>query len=45
MREIRGEFLARGRRFALVVSRFNEIVTAKLLNACARTASTKMTWS
>ena len=31
MREIRGEFLARGRRFALVVSRFNEIVTAKLL--------------
>ena len=31
MREIRGEFLARGRRFALVVSRFNEIVTGKLL--------------
>jgi 6,7-dimethyl-8-ribityllumazine synthase len=31
VREIRGEFLARGRRFALVVSRFNEIVTGKLL--------------
>jgi 6,7-dimethyl-8-ribityllumazine synthase len=31
VREIRGEFLARGRRFAVVVSRFNEIVTGKLL--------------
>jgi 6,7-dimethyl-8-ribityllumazine synthase len=31
VREIRGEFLARGRRFAIVVSRFNEIVTGKLL--------------
>ena len=31
MNEIRGDFHARGRRFALVVSRFNEIVTSKLL--------------
>jgi 6,7-dimethyl-8-ribityllumazine synthase len=29
--EIRGDDTGRGRRFALVVSRFNEIVTAKLL--------------
>jgi 6,7-dimethyl-8-ribityllumazine synthase len=29
--EIRGDFHARGRRFALVVSRFNELVTSKLL--------------
>ncbi len=39
MNEIRGDFQARGRRFALVVSRFNEIVTAKLLEgalACLR---------
>jgi 6,7-dimethyl-8-ribityllumazine synthase len=32
VREIRGELLARGRRFAIVVSRFNEIVTGKLLD-------------
>lgn len=31
MREIRGDFLARGRRFAIVVARFNELVTGKLL--------------
>jgi 6,7-dimethyl-8-ribityllumazine synthase len=35
VREIRGEFLARGRRFAIVVSRFNEIVTGKLLEGAA----------
>jgi 6,7-dimethyl-8-ribityllumazine synthase len=29
--EIRGDLQARGRRFAIVVSRFNEIVTSKLL--------------
>jgi 6,7-dimethyl-8-ribityllumazine synthase len=32
MREIRGDFLARGRRFAIAVARFNELVTAKLLD-------------
>jgi 6,7-dimethyl-8-ribityllumazine synthase len=31
MREIRGDFLARGRRLAIVVARFNELVTGKLL--------------
>ena len=31
MNEIRGDFHARGRRFALVVSRFNELVTSRLL--------------
>ncbi len=31
MNEIRGDDRARGRRFAIVVSRFNEVVTAKLL--------------
>src|SRR3970282_2111349 len=31
MREVRGDFLARGRRFAIAVARFNELVTAKLL--------------
>jgi 6,7-dimethyl-8-ribityllumazine synthase len=29
--EIRGDFQARGRRFAIAVSRFNELVTSKLL--------------
>jgi 6,7-dimethyl-8-ribityllumazine synthase len=32
VREIRGDFLARGRRFAIVVARFNEVVTGKLLD-------------
>ena len=32
MNEIRGDFQARGRRFALVVARFNELVTSKLLD-------------
>ena len=39
MREITGDFLARGRRFAIVAARFNEIVTAKLVagaTACLR---------
>lgn len=31
MREIRGDHLARGRRFAIAVARFNELVTSKLL--------------
>jgi 6,7-dimethyl-8-ribityllumazine synthase len=31
MREITGTFLARGRRFAIAVSRFNEVVTSKLV--------------
>ena len=31
MREVRGDFLARGRRLAIVVARFNELVTGKLL--------------
>jgi 6,7-dimethyl-8-ribityllumazine synthase len=29
--EIRGDYQARGRRFAVVVARFNELVTARLL--------------
>ena len=40
MREFRGEAGARGRRFAIVVARFNELVTAKLLEGavdCLRT--------
>lgn len=40
MRELRGEAGARGRRFAIVVARFNELVTAKLLEGavdCLRT--------
>ncbi len=32
MREIKGEISARGRRFALAVARFNEIVTRELLD-------------
>jgi 6,7-dimethyl-8-ribityllumazine synthase len=32
VREVRGDLLARGRRFAIVVSRFNEVVTSKLLD-------------
>ena len=39
MREIRGTFDARGRRFAVVASQFNEVVTSKLLEgavACLR---------
>jgi len=40
VREFRGEAGARGRRFAIVVARFNELVTAKLLEGavdCLRT--------
>ena len=39
MREITGDFLARGRRFAIVAARFNEVVTGKLVEgatACLR---------
>ena len=39
MREIRGTFDARGRRFAVVASQFNEVVTSKLVEgavACLR---------
>ncbi|HEX9311615.1 MAG TPA: 6,7-dimethyl-8-ribityllumazine synthase [Actinomycetota bacterium] len=39
MREVRGTFDARGRRFALVASQFNELVTSKLVEgavACLR---------
>jgi 6,7-dimethyl-8-ribityllumazine synthase len=32
MRDVRGDFLARGRRLAIVVARFNELVTGKLLD-------------
>lgn len=32
MRDVHGDFLARGRRLAIVVARFNEIVTGKLLD-------------
>lgn len=31
MRDVRGDFLARGRRLAIVVARFNELVTGQLL--------------
>lgn len=40
MNEIRGDVQARGRRFAIVVARFNELVTSKLLEGavhCLRT--------
>jgi 6,7-dimethyl-8-ribityllumazine synthase len=39
VKEITGDFLARGRRFALVAARFNEVVTGKLVEgatACLR---------
>ena len=39
MKEITGDFLARGRRFAIVAARFNEVVTTKLVDgatACLR---------
>ena len=32
MKDVRGDFLARGRRLAIVVARFNELVTGKLLD-------------
>lgn len=32
MRDVRGDFLARGRCLAIVVARFNELVTGKLLD-------------
>ena len=32
MKEITGDFLARGRRFAIVAARFNEVVTGKLVD-------------
>ena len=35
MREITGDFLARGRRFAIVAARFNEVVTGKLVEGAA----------
>jgi 6,7-dimethyl-8-ribityllumazine synthase len=39
VREVTGDFLARGRRFAIVAARFNEVVTGKLVEgatACLR---------
>jgi 6,7-dimethyl-8-ribityllumazine synthase len=39
VKEITGDFLARGRRFAIVAARFNEVVTTKLVDgatACLR---------
>jgi 6,7-dimethyl-8-ribityllumazine synthase len=39
VKEITGDFLARGRRFAIVAARFNEVVTGKLVEgatACLR---------
>ena len=39
MRELRGDFAARGRRFAIAASRFNELVVGKLVDgavACFR---------
>jgi 6,7-dimethyl-8-ribityllumazine synthase len=32
MRDVRGDFLARGRRLAIVVARFNDLVTGRLLD-------------
>jgi 6,7-dimethyl-8-ribityllumazine synthase len=32
VREVRGDYLARGRHFAIAVARFNEVVTGKLLD-------------
>ncbi len=34
---VAGDFLGHGRRFAIVVSRFNEFITAKLLEGCVDT--------
>jgi 6,7-dimethyl-8-ribityllumazine synthase len=36
MRDVRGDFLARGRRLAIVVARFNELVTGKLLDGAVQ---------
>ena len=39
MRELRGDFASRGRRFAVVAARFNEVVVSKLVEgavACLR---------
>lgn len=36
-RQIQGDYLADGARFAVVVSRFNEFITAKLLEGCVDT--------
>ncbi|MGH2577496.1 MAG: 6,7-dimethyl-8-ribityllumazine synthase, partial [Actinomycetota bacterium] len=39
MRELRGDFASRGRRFAVVAARFNELVVSKLVEgavACLR---------
>jgi 6,7-dimethyl-8-ribityllumazine synthase len=36
-RTIAGDYAAEGRRFALVVSRFNEFITSKLLEGCVDT--------
>lgn len=36
-RTIEGHFAAEGRRFAIVVSRFNEFITSKLLEGCENT--------
>lgn len=36
-RTVEGDFLGEGRRFAIVVSRFNEFVTSRLLEGCVNT--------
>ena len=36
-RTIEGDFLGEGRRFAVVVSRFNEYITSRLLEGCVNT--------
>jgi 6,7-dimethyl-8-ribityllumazine synthase len=36
-RTLEGDFIADGRRFAIVVSRFNEYITSKLLEGCENT--------
>lgn len=36
-RTVEGDFLGEGRRFAIVVSRFNEFITSRLLEGCVNT--------
>lgn len=37
VRQIKGDFSARGRKFAIVVARFNEVLTCQLLNGALDT--------
>ena len=39
MRELRGAFTSRGRRFAVAASRFNELVVGKLVGTAAPSKS------